>query len=83
MQDNIQWIKQENKLVVGSQARILYADAEGRVKILRFNQAIAKGILEPFSRTRPSRCFRNRLSLQRHQTSTTDRVLQPIWLFKT
>jgi urocanate hydratase len=35
MQDNIKWIKgaQENKLVVGSQARILYADAEGRVKI--------------------------------------------------
>jgi urocanate hydratase len=34
MQDNIQWIKgaQENKLV-GSQARILYADAEGRVKL--------------------------------------------------
>jgi urocanate hydratase len=34
MQDNIKWIKgaQENKLVVGSQARILY-DAEGRVKI--------------------------------------------------
>jgi urocanate hydratase len=48
MQDNIQWIKQENKLVVGSQARILYADAEGRVKIASaFNQAIAKGILEP------------------------------------
>ncbi|UQD54976.1 urocanate hydratase [Flavobacterium sp. K5-23] len=46
MQDNIQWIKgaQENKLVVGSQARILYADAEGRVKIAEaFNQAIAKG----------------------------------------
>ncbi|CAN1505747.1 HutU Urocanate hydratase [Flavobacteriaceae bacterium] len=45
MQDNIQWIKgaQENKLVVGSQARILYADAEGRVKIAEaFNQAIAK-----------------------------------------
>ena len=35
MADNIQWIKgaQENKLVVGSQARILYADAEGRAKI--------------------------------------------------
>jgi len=35
MQDNIKWIKgaQENKLVVGSQARILYADAEGRIKI--------------------------------------------------
>ena len=45
MQDNIQWIKgaQENNLVVGSQARILYADAEGRVKIAEaFNQAIAK-----------------------------------------
>lgn len=45
MQDNIKWIKgaQENKLVVGSQARILYADAEGRVKIAEaFNQAIAK-----------------------------------------
>lgn len=44
MQDNIQWIKgaQENKLVVGSQARILYADAEGRIKIAEaFNQAIA------------------------------------------
>jgi urocanate hydratase len=46
MADNIQWIKgaQENKLVVGSQARILYADAEGRVKIAEaFNNAISKG----------------------------------------
>jgi urocanate hydratase len=46
IQDNIKWIKgaQENKLVVGSQARILYADAEGRIKIAEaFNQAIAKG----------------------------------------
>ncbi|WP_343799659.1 urocanate hydratase [Gaetbulibacter jejuensis] len=45
MADNIQWIKgaQENKLVVGSQARILYADAEGRMKIAKaFNDAIAK-----------------------------------------
>lgn len=45
MQDNIKWIKgaQDNKLVVGSQARILYADAEGRIKIAEaFNQAIAK-----------------------------------------
>jgi urocanate hydratase len=45
MADNIQWIKgaQENKLVVGSQARILYADAEGRIKIAKaFNEAIAK-----------------------------------------
>lgn len=46
MADNIQWIKgaQENKLVVGSQARILYADAEGRMNIAKaFNDAIAKG----------------------------------------
>jgi urocanate hydratase len=46
MADNIQWIKgaQENKLVVGSQARILYADAEGRMKIAKaFNDAVAKG----------------------------------------
>jgi urocanate hydratase len=46
MADNIQWIKgaQENKLVVGSQARILYADSEGRIKIAEaFNKAIAKG----------------------------------------
>ena len=46
MADNIQWIKgaQENKLVVGSQARILYADAEGRMKIAQaFNDAISRG----------------------------------------
>ena len=50
MADNIQWIKgaQENKLVVGSQARILYADAEGRMRIAEaFNQAIAKGEIGP------------------------------------
>lgn len=48
MADNIQWIKgaQENKLVVGSQARILYADAEGRIKIAEaFNNAVASGEL--------------------------------------
>ncbi|SDS67676.1 urocanate hydratase [Winogradskyella sediminis] len=46
MADNIQWIKgaQDNKLVVGSQARILYADAEGRMKIAEaFNKAISNG----------------------------------------
>ncbi len=50
MQDNITWIKgaQENKLVVGSQARILYADAEGRSKIaLAFNEAIKEGKIGP------------------------------------
>ena len=46
MADNIHWIQgaQENKLVVGSQARILYADAEGRMKIATaFNEAIKNG----------------------------------------
>ncbi|WP_435625225.1 urocanate hydratase [Flagellimonas sp.] len=46
MQDNIKWIEEagQNKLVVGSQARILYADAEGRSKIAdAFNAAIASG----------------------------------------
>lgn len=50
MQDNIKWIKgaQENKLVVGSQARILYADAQGRIEIARaFNKAIADGYIGP------------------------------------
>lgn len=50
MADNIQWIKgaQENALVVGSQARILYADSDGRIAIARaFNKAIAKGALGP------------------------------------
>ena len=46
MEDNIHWIKEagRNHLVVGSQARILYADAEGRTKIaLAFNEAIKRG----------------------------------------
>ena len=48
MADNIHWIKEagKNNLVVGSQARILYADAEGRTKIaLAFNEAIRRGEL--------------------------------------
>lgn len=50
MKDNIVWIEgaKANKLVVGSQARILYADAEGRIKIAEaFNQAIKEGKLGP------------------------------------
>ncbi len=50
MQDNITWINEagKNKMVVGSQARILYADAEGRAKIAEaFNQAIAAGKIGP------------------------------------
>lgn len=48
IQDNIQWIREAkaNKLVVGSQARILYADCEGRTKIAAaFNKAIREGRL--------------------------------------
>ncbi|GIX89930.1 urocanate hydratase [Caerostris extrusa] len=47
--DNIKWIKEatDHKLVVGSQARILYADHKGRVRIaLAFNQAIKNGLLQ-------------------------------------
>ncbi|QSX28543.1 urocanate hydratase [Shewanella cyperi] len=50
MQDNITWIKdaKQNKLVVGSQARILYADAQGRMEIAKaFNDAIARGEIGP------------------------------------
>ena len=50
MADNIQWIKGagENELVVGSKARILYADAEGRMKIaLAFNKAIQENKIGP------------------------------------
>ena len=50
MQDNITWIKEakQNKMVVGSKARILYADAEGRTKIaLAFNNAVKYGKIGP------------------------------------
>jgi urocanate hydratase len=50
MDDNIRWIKgaKANKLVVGSQARILYADSQGRIEIARaFNRAIAAGEIGP------------------------------------
>lgn len=48
LEDNLRWIRQagENKLVVGSQARILYADCEGRTKIAHaFNKAIREGLI--------------------------------------
>lgn len=50
MQDNITWINdaKQNKLVVGSQARILYADAQGRAEIAKaFNDAINRGEIGP------------------------------------
>ena len=48
LKDNILWIDEagKNKMVVGSQARILYADAEGRIKIAEaFNKAIKEGVI--------------------------------------
>lgn len=50
IEDNLRWIRaaEENKLVVGSQARILYADAEGRMRIAKaFNDAIKAGDISP------------------------------------
>ncbi|MDP5142101.1 urocanate hydratase [Rheinheimera baltica] len=50
MQDNISWIldAKQNKMVVGSQARILYADAQGRMEIAKaFNDAIKRGEIGP------------------------------------
>ncbi|MAQ32251.1 MAG: urocanate hydratase [Flavobacteriales bacterium] len=50
MIDNIEWIKaaQKNKLVVGSQSRILYANSDGRIEIAKaFNKAIKKGDIGP------------------------------------
>jgi urocanate hydratase len=50
MEDNIRWIKsaEENRLVVGSKARILYADSEGRIEIAKaFNKAIKEGVVGP------------------------------------
>jgi urocanate hydratase len=49
LEDNIHWIREagRNQLVVGSQARILYADCEGRIRIaLKFNEAIRRGAIK-------------------------------------
>ncbi|HEY5919478.1 MAG TPA: urocanate hydratase [Chryseolinea sp.] len=50
LKDNIQWISEakQNKLVVGSKARILYAHADGRIKIaIAFNNAVREGLIGP------------------------------------
>ena len=75
LDDNIHWIREagRNHLVVGSQARILYADAEGRTRIaLAFNDAIARGELSApvvlgrgHHRAAPPRRERHRLALPR------------------
>ena len=65
--DNHQWIRdaERNALVVGSQARILYADAEGRVRIaLRFNEMVRARRDRPgHDRARPPRRVGHRLAL--------------------
>ena len=65
--DNYNWIRdaEKNNLVVGTQARILYQDAVGRMNIaLRFNEMVRKGRGRPHHvGTRPSRCQRYRLSI--------------------
>ncbi|MFX0209102.1 MAG: urocanate hydratase, partial [Candidatus Hodarchaeota archaeon] len=62
--DNYEWIKnaEENRLVVGSQARILYQDAEGRMEIaLKFNELVRNGDIGPVM-----------LGRDHHDTSGTD-----------
>jgi urocanate hydratase len=88
LEDNIHWIKEagKNHLVVGSQARILYADCEGRTKIaLAFNDAVRSGQLhgpvvlgrdhhDVSAPTPPS---------VRRATSTTGRASVPTWPSRT
>ena len=86
MADNIQWIKgaKENKLVVGSQARILYADAEGRIKIAKaFNKAIKKGKIGPVVLGRDHHDVSGTDSPYREpQIFMMDQSLLQIWLYK-
>jgi urocanate hydratase len=66
--DNLSWIRNaaHHKLVVGTQARILYQDAEGRMKIaLRFNQMVRDGIIGPIM-----------LGRDHHDTGGTDSPLR-------
>jgi len=85
MADNIQWIKgaKENKLVVGSQARILYADAEGRMKIAKaFNDAIAKGEIGAVVLGEIIMMFQELiLHTVKLQILMTDQSLPQIWQF--
>jgi hypothetical protein len=87
MEDNLLWIKQAgaNKLVVGSQARILYADSEGRIRIAAaFNKAIGTDVY-------PVRlclagtimmCPVQTLPTGKHLISMTVHHLQPTWPYK-
>ena len=87
MDDNIRWIKgaKENKLVVGSQARILYADSEGRIEIARaFNKAIAAGEIGPVVLGRDHHDVSGTDSpTAKLRTFTTGRALPQIWPSRT
>jgi len=87
MRDNIHWIReaQKNKLVVGSQARILYADADGRIKIAEaFNNAIKDGkISAPIVLGRDHHDVSGTDSPFRETSNiTTAQVLRPTWLYR-
>jgi len=87
MRDNIQWIKgaQENNLVVGSQARILYADSEGRIEI-------AKALTKPLKKEKylpqlfweeiTTMFLEQILHTEKHLIFMMDQPLQQIWQFK-
>merc|ERR1712079_417268 len=80
--DNIKWIKEagKHKMVVGSQARILYSDQRGRMSLaLRFNEAIAQGDIQG---TIVMSVARTVLS-GKLQTFMMVQLLLLTWLFKT
>ena len=81
MEDNLQWIKSaKNKLVVGSQSRILYANSEGRIKIaLAFNKAIKKGEIGPIILEETIMMFQVLTHTEKHQIFMMDLNLQLIW----
>jgi urocanate hydratase len=67
LRDNVQWISRasQNNLVVGSKARILYANAEGRIRIAAaFNRAIKDGTSDPLYWGGTTTMFRNGQSVQ-------------------
>ena len=87
MKDNIKWIKgaQENNLVVGSKARILYADSEGRIEIAKaFNNAIKnKEISAPIVLGETITMFQEPiLPIEKLQIFTMVLHLLQIWLYK-
>jgi len=88
MADNVQWIRgaKANKLVVGSQARILYADAEGRMRIAKaFNDAIADGTFLGLSSSAgtTTTSAEQTAPTAKPPTSMTAPRLRPTWPYKT